>query len=61
MLGRKERFLKTFANLPLGVRKEIVLILDGKPISWDVAFIEIDNSTKISTTVLKKLEKLGII
>jgi hypothetical protein len=61
MLGRKERFLKTFANLPLGVRKEIVLILNGKPISWDVAFIEVDSNTKTGTTILKKLEKFRII
>lgn len=61
MLGRKERFLKTFANLPLGVRKEIVLLLNGEPITWDVAFIEVNNDTEISTAVLENLETMEII
>lgn len=61
MVGNKERFLKTYADVPLGVRKEIIVTLDNKPITWDVAFIEISNNTKISKIILDKLEKLGII
>ena len=61
MLGPKERFLKTFANLPLGVRKEIVLLLNEEPITWDVAFIEVNNDTEMSTPILENLEKMGII
>ena len=61
MLGEKERFLKTFANLPLGVRKEIVLTLNDEPITWDVAYIEVNNDTKIGESILEKLEKLAII
>ncbi len=61
MLGRKERFLKTFANLPLGVRKEIVLLLNGEPITWDVAFIEVNNDSEMSTPILENLENMGII
>ena len=61
MLGEKERFLKTFANLPLRVRKEIVLTLNDEPITWDVAYIEVNNDTKIGESILEKLEKLAII
>lgn len=61
MKGAKERFLKIYANVPLGVRKEIIVTLDNKPISWDVAFIEISNNTKVSKIILEKLNKLGII
>lgn len=61
MLGTKEKFLKIYANLPIGVRQEIILTLDNKPITWDVAFIEINNKTELSNTILKKLHKLKII
>ena len=57
----KEKFIKIYSNLPLGVRKEIILTLEEKPISWDVAYIEIWNDTLIGNVILKKLEKLQII
>jgi len=61
MDDKKERFLKIYANLPLGVRKEIVLILDDKPVSWDAAFIEVNGNTEISEVILEKLERFEII
>lgn len=61
MKGNKERFLKIYANVPFGARKEIILTLDDKPMSWDVVFIEVSNHTKLSEIILKKLQKLGII
>lgn len=57
----KERFLKIYANLPLGVREEIILVLEGKPITWNVAYLEVNNDTKYSKEILKKLEELKII
>ena len=60
--GTREKFLKIYANLPLGVRQEIILVLEEKgPITWDVAFIEVDNDTELSKTILEKLEKLQLI
>ena len=60
--GTREKFLKIYANLPLGVRQEIILVLKEKgPITWDVAFIEVDNDTELSKTILEKLEKLQFI
>ena len=60
--GNREKFLKIYANLPLGVRQEIILVLEEKgPITWDVAFIEVDNDTELSKTILEKLEKLQFI
>ena len=58
----KEQFLKVYANLPLGVRKEIILVLDNHgPITWDVAYIEVTNDTALSKTILTKLQELEII
>ena len=61
-LGAKEKFLKIYANLPLGVRQEIIVVLDdGRPLSWNAAFIEVGADTPLSHTILEKLEKLEII
>lgn len=60
-MGAKERFLKIYSNLPLELRKEIILVLDKEPITWNVAFVEISNNTEKSSIILKKLESLGII
>jgi hypothetical protein len=58
----RENFLKIYSNLPLGIRREIILVLDdGRPITWDVAFIEVNSDTPLSKEILGKLEKLKII
>ena len=59
--GLRERFLKIYADIPLNLRKEIILILDNAPISWNVAFVEVSNRTTKSKTILKKLNELKII
>ena len=62
MLHGKEKFLHIYGNVPLGVRQEIILVLeDGRPITWDVAFIEVKENTELSKHILEKLEKLRII
>ncbi len=58
---RKERFLKIYYNLPLPVREEVILDFDGKPISWNVAYVEVKNRTEVGEIILKKLEELKII
>lgn len=61
-IGKKERFLKIYANLPLGVRQEIILVLDdSRTITWDVAFFEVKNDTEFSNVILEKLEKINLI
>lgn len=61
-MGNREKFLKIYANLPLGARGEIITVLNnGKPITWDVAFLEIENNTELSGVILEKLEKLELL
>lgn len=60
--GNREKFMVIYANLPLGVRHEIILVLDDKgPISWDAAYIEVLSNTLLSKIILESLEKLKII
>lgn len=54
-------FFRTYANLPLKIREQIILVLDDKPITWNVAYVEIKNNTNLGQTILKKLEELEII
>ncbi len=57
----KAKFNKIYANLPLGVRQEVVLVIDKEPISWNAAHVEIDADTPLSKIILEKLSQLEII
>ena len=60
----KENFFKVYANLPLNLRKEVVLDLGadrGGPITWEVAYREIDASTELGNHILERLTELGFI
>jgi hypothetical protein len=57
----KNRFYKVYGNLPLNVRDEIVVVINGEPMSWKVAKVEVDNDTRISKLILSRLIALEII
>ena len=57
----KDKFIKVYSNLPIDIRKEIILLIEGKPISWDVAYIEIEKETTLGKEILRKLLELGFI
>lgn len=61
MENLKERFLKTYANIPLGSRDEIIVIIDGRPISWDAAFVEVKGEGAKAPEILEKLDKMKLI
>ena len=50
-----ERFMKVYSNLPINLRKEVVIVIDKEPISWNVARNEIEHNTKLGKKILKKL------
>ena len=58
----KERFLKIYAGLPINLRDEIILVLPSiGPITWNIAYLEIKQNTKLSEQILKRLDELDII
>jgi len=61
LMEARERFLNIYANLPLNLRNEIVLVLEGEPLTWNAAYIEVKNSTKKGAKILKKLDEMGFI
>lgn len=64
MEDRKSKFMKAFANIPLELRREICITLDGDipvAISWNAAMIEIFNDTAKGKEILDKLFELKIL
>ncbi len=59
--AKKEAFFKVYANLPLNLREEVILVINNEPITWKVAYLEIDGDTKLGKQILEKLEALEII
>ena len=57
----KSRFYKTFANLPLGVRDEIMLVIDGQPMTWNVIKLEVDTNSKLSKEALNLMSELKLL
>lgn len=57
----RECFYNVYNNLPLGVRDEVILVVNDEPITWKVAKLEIDNDTPLSKEILEKLVALEII
>ena len=60
-IALRDKFHRVYASLPLGVRREIILVINDEPITWEVVYNEIDSQTELSSTILDKLSKLGII
>ncbi len=60
-MDEKEKFLKIYSNIPMNLRDDIVAVIDGKPVTWNVAFVEISNNSEIGTKILNKLLEMEII
>ncbi len=56
-----EDFFKVYSEVPLDERKLVVIVLEGEPISWNLAYQEIKNNTKRGKKILKILKDLEII
>ncbi|MBI2074367.1 MAG: hypothetical protein HYT83_00845 [Candidatus Levybacteria bacterium] len=60
-MNLQTKFLQIYANLPLGQRTEIVVVVDDEPLTWNAAKIEIENNTNKGKEILEKLVELGIL
>ena len=58
----RESFLKTYANTPINLRGDIILVLENiGPVSWNAAYLEVEKKSEISETILKELKSLDLI
>lgn len=56
-----EKFLQIYANLPVSMRQEIIIVVDQEPLTWNSVKIEVDSNTEKSKIILEKLKNIGII
>lgn len=57
----KDIFLNIYAKLSTDLKKEIILVIDDRPITWDDAYKEIYKETELGSKILKKLTEMGFI
>lgn len=60
-MDKRIQFLKIYANLPLGMRDEIVVVVNNEPLTWNAAKLEIEQNTPKGKEVLKILTSLKIL
>ncbi len=60
-MDKKTRFYQIYANLPLGVRDEIIVVIDNEPLTWRAAKLEVDSNTQKGNEILDKLVQLDIL
>jgi len=58
---RKEKFLLTYVYLPMGIRHETIVIIDGRPMSWRAVKLQVDEGTPLGKKALKKLVKMDLL
>ena len=58
----REKFFKTFSNIPINLRDDIIIVLENEgTVTWKVAYFEIKNKTVIGNKILKELKELDLI
>lgn len=61
MKNKKSKFYKTYADLPLGFRDQIAVVVDDEPMTWRALKLELDNNTRVGNKALQKLFELDIL
>ena len=61
MENKRAKFLQMYSNVPDGLRKDIIIVVDGKTYTWDTSYFEIKEDTKLGKEILKALEEIGLL
>ena len=61
MEAKREKFLRVYANVPEGLRGDIIVVVDEKTYNWNTSYFEIKENTKLGEKILKALEQLGVL
>ena len=54
-------FHQAYANLPVGLRKEIVAVIDDEPMTFHVVHLELGMKTKMGWKAVDQMVRLGIL
>ncbi|MBI2595617.1 hypothetical protein HYW46_02680 [Candidatus Daviesbacteria bacterium] len=60
-MDTRSKFLKIYANLPLNERDRVIVIIDGQPLTWNAAWLEVDKNTLKGKEILEKLTQMKIL
>ena len=52
-MNKEQRFYKIYSNLPLNLREEVIAVIEDEPLTWQVAKLEIDGKTKLSSIAVR--------
>jgi hypothetical protein len=61
MHDAKTEFLRAYSNLPMSTREETIVVIEGKPISWNVAYIEVSGNTQTGIKIIEQLVRMNIL
>jgi hypothetical protein len=61
MMNLKDRFRLTFIDLPLPERDKVAIVVEGKPLTWNVLRLEVEAGTKIAEESLEILSDLKLL
>jgi len=54
-------FKKAYSNLPDDERSQIIVLIEGRPYTWNRAYDEVEGKTKLGEKILKKMKQLEIL
>lgn len=57
----KIAFFRVYSNVPLGVREEVVIVIDDAALSWNATYYEVLANSPVSERILMELRELAII
>lgn len=57
----KTQFYQKYANLPVGVRNDIIVVVDNEELTWNSLKLELNSDTEIGKKALLILVSLGIL
>jgi hypothetical protein len=60
-MDKRVSFLKIYANLPLSVRSDVVVVVKNEPLTWNSAHLEVEQNTPVGKEILEILTKLKIL
>jgi hypothetical protein len=54
-------FLQVYANLPKKLREQIVVVIDGQPMTWNAVYVEVEAGTQLGERIIIQLMAMEII
>lgn len=61
MVDLSALFFKAYSNLPEDERSQVIVVIDGKPYTWNRAYDEIKGKTELGKIFLDRMKELGIL